>query len=68
MTVDDRWVVKVNGHREQVESVPPFSALLEFNGWPAGIIDPFGGTIAAGELANEDTFIAAMEAAIERDK
>lgn len=39
----------------------PIQAKLKFNGWPAGIIDPRGGIIAAGEAANEDTFIAAIE-------
>lgn len=46
--------------------VPAFSAALKFNGFPAGIIDPRGGIIAAGSLANEDTFIAAIKAEIER--
>ena len=41
-------------------------AKLTFNGWPAGIIDPMGGIIAAGAAANEDTFIAAIEADLGR--
>jgi hypothetical protein len=36
-------------------------ASIKFNGWPAGIIDPAGGIIAAGGIANEDAFIAAIE-------
>jgi len=32
--------------------VPPFNCYVEFNGWPAGVFNPFGGIIAAGELAN----------------
>lgn len=48
------WKIALNGK--------DFQAKIEFNGWPAGIIDPHGGIIAAGEAANEDTFIAAIEA------
>lgn len=68
--VDKRWKIAVNGHPEpkvsSLSEVPiePFHAYAEFNGWPAGILNPYGGTIAAGECANEDTFIAALEAAI----
>lgn len=38
-----------------------YQAKIKYNGWPAGIIDPRGGVIAAGEAANEDAFIAAIE-------
>ena len=67
--IDPRWHVAVNGHKDAREatdttSVPPFSAYVKFNGWPAGIIDPFGGCMAQGAIANEDTFIEAVEAAI----
>lgn len=44
--------------------VKPFHCYVEFNGWPAGEITPYGGIIAAGEAANEDTFIAALKAEI----
>lgn len=33
--------------------VPPFGIYLEFNGWPAGVVTPGGGCIAAGGVANE---------------
>src|SRR5262245_46723537 len=36
-------------------------AYVMYNGWPAGILNPFGGVIAAGSVANEETFIAALE-------
>mgnify|MGYP001580137362 CR=1 FL=1 len=68
--VDARWKIAVNGHGEPVlcgmSDVPiaPFTCYVMFNGWPAGIITPYGGTIAAGEAANEDAFIAAVRAAI----
>ena len=67
--VDGRWWVAVNGHREPTKcsraSTPlePFEAYVEFNGWPAGGLTPAGGWIAAGGVANEDTFIEALKAA-----
>ena len=68
--VDERWRVAVNGHREGKatstgEVVKPFTAIVWFNGWPAGLISPRGGVIAAGEVANEGTLIAALQRALE---
>lgn len=48
-----KWEIALNGEKLQAE--------VKFNGWPAGIIDPCGGIIAAGEIANEDSFIQAIE-------
>lgn len=68
--IDERWWVAVNGHEVPVECsragqpVPAFSAYVEFNGWPAGVLDPFGGFLAAGHLANEANLTAAIDAAI----
>lgn len=67
--VDDNWHIAINGHREPAkcstgEDVPPFACYVQWNGWPAGLITPAGGTIAAGEAANEDTLIDALKAAI----
>lgn len=69
VAVDDNWWIALNGHKEAVKcsrgaSVPPFTAYVEWNGWPAGFIDPRGGALAAGEAANEDTFCAAVKAAV----
>jgi len=66
--VDERWHIAVNGHTEEHPTaegfpVPPFCCAVKFNGWPAGLFDPTGGVIAAGEGANETTFIAALRAA-----
>jgi hypothetical protein len=66
--VDSAWWLAVNGHRETTKcskgtEVLPFHAYVEFNGWPAGIFNPYGGTMAAGTVANEDAFIAAVKAA-----
>jgi hypothetical protein len=66
--VDERWWVAVNAHKEPVAcshgpEVPPFTCYVEFNGFPAGLINAYGGTIAAGSVANEDAFITALKAA-----
>jgi hypothetical protein len=68
--VDENWRIAVNGHRDPRNTsdgltVPPFECYVEFNGWPAGFINPFGGVLAAGAAANEDTFIQAVRDAIE---
>lgn len=66
--IDGQWWVAVNGHAVPMKcshggDVPPYHAFVEFNGWPAGLVSPAGGTMAAGEGANEDTFIAAVKLA-----
>lgn len=64
------WWWAVNGHEaplcptDRMVKVPFGHCYLEWNGWPAGIFTPFGGEICAGSMANEDTFIAALKAAI----
>lgn len=63
------WWIAVNGQQDTEKcshgaEVPPFNCYVEFNGWPAGLFDPTGGIIAAGDAANEETFAAAVEAAI----
>lgn len=69
--IDDQWRVVMNGNKTPAShdgiELAPFSIYVEFNGWPAGVIDPGGGIIAAGEAANEDTFIAAIERALGGD-
>lgn len=65
--VDETWKVEVNGHNETIDDVPPFNARIFYNGWPAGIISPYDGIIAAGEAANETTLISALERAIEAE-
>jgi len=66
--IDAQWWVSVNGHRDPCRDsrghdVPGFTAFLEYAGWPAGLIDPRGGVIAAGGAANEGTFIEAVRKA-----
>lgn len=66
--IGEHWWIALNAHKEakpQTHSdakVEPFHCYLEFNGWPAGIINPYGGIIAAGDAANEDAFISAIQA------
>ena len=67
------WAIWVNGHQVSTPGGPrgtvpvePFETYIEFNGWPAGIVTATGGVIAGGSVANEDSFIAAIEAEIGR--
>lgn len=66
--IDEHWEISMNGNKgtrkdSKGAEVSGFSVLVWFNGFPAGEIGPFDGIIAAGELANEDTFIAAVRKA-----
>lgn len=66
--VDDTWTIKCNGHLEAIEGVPPFSWFIEYNGWPAGIMDIMGGGIlCAGEGGNEANLIAALESKMKKE-
>lgn len=58
------WTVEVNPHKEVVDGIAPFEVRVTFNGWPAGLLDAAGGLLAAGCLANEESFLADMRAAI----
>lgn len=72
--VDQHWKLAVNGHPEPKKcglsdtAIEPFHCYVTFNGWPAFIFNPYGGGGAAGAIANEDAFIAAVKAATERVK
>ena len=69
--IDKNWIIAVHANRDrEVEFKPKGTMggkaefgimLVWFNGWLAGMLDPGGGVIAAGELANEDTFIEAID-------
>jgi hypothetical protein len=68
--IDDNWEIWVNGHREPKPGPPdvlvqPFNCYVEFNGWPAGSFSPVEGCLAAGSLANEETFAEALKKVIE---
>lgn len=68
--VDAQWRFALNGHPDGSHAaswapkvpIPPYHVVVEYNGFPAGIISPGGGIIAAGEAANEAAFIAALKA------
>lgn len=77
--IGKEWWVAINGHPEpqkasspngasagQAFTVEPFHCYVEFNGWPAADFTPYGGAFAAGEAANEEAFVAAVEAEIAR--
>lgn len=55
------WHVELNPTAEQIGVVEPFTAMVQWNGFPAGIIDPDGGVVADGTLANQRTLLAWLE-------
>ena len=69
--IDKNWIIAVQANKDQEVEFKPkgtmggkvgFGIMLGwFNGWLAGMLDPGGGVIAAGELANEDRFIEAID-------
>ena len=71
--IDEAWEIATNPHkvtdRWRDIDIEPFTTYVQFNGWPAGIIGADGsGCIAAGEAANIETFVAAIEKRIEELK
>lgn len=66
--VDDRWEFWVNGTTTDLPMTADLPALkrfemyVTFNGWPAGILDPNSGSLAAGEAANIFAFRDALKA------
>jgi len=67
--VDSRWTFALNGKDKAVRVEPegsmgwdvqPYHVAVWFNGWAAGEFSPFSGWMAAGDGANEETFIAAL--------
>lgn len=73
--VDDNWRIAVNGHTTELSvapagcmevTIPQFAAVVWWNGWLAGLLTPYGGTIVqhpSGEGASEDALIAALRKA-----
>jgi hypothetical protein len=66
------WWIAVNGHEEDKKcsrgaQVPFGHCYVEYLGFPAGLFSPFGGTIAAGAVANEEAFAKALEDEIHKE-
>lgn len=71
--IDEQWFIAVNGHQVSSRTsggvdVAPFNCYVEFNGWPAAYFGLDGGSMAAGAAANQESFIAALKAAIAKAK
>ena len=67
--IDDKWWVAVNGTAMPLvcstgAGVPPYTTYVTWLGWPAGLIDPYGGMIVAHPNANEDQLTDALQRAI----
>ena len=69
--IDKNWIIAVHANKDQEVEFKPKGTmggkagfgimLVWYNGWLSGMLDPGGGVIAAGELANEDRFIKAID-------
>lgn len=55
------WGIELNATREDQEDFKAYSMNIWWGGLPAGILDPSGGVIAAGGLANENSLIEWLE-------
>ena len=66
LQVDADWYLVMNGHETAQKhadtEVPPWTLYVEFQGWPAGYVNPSGGIIAAGGDATEQALIEALKA------
>jgi hypothetical protein len=68
VAVDEHWWFAVNGHIlpescSRGPFVEPFGVYIEYQGWPAAILDVNGvGEFAAGDVANAAAFVAALAA------
>lgn len=71
-TVTAAWEVIINGNAETRKvsgiqwgemELPPFTAAIFWNGWLAGLVDPYNGVLAANKQgANEDDLIKSIRA------
>lgn len=57
----DKWLLKMNGHPEEIDGVPAFHCYMERGGFPAAVFNPYGGTTLGG---SEDELIAVLDEAI----
>lgn len=68
--VSDECWISMNGHKEPIKNskghiLHPFQIYIEWNGWPAGIVEPGGGTVMGhwGDKNGEDLLIEHFEKA-----
>jgi hypothetical protein len=54
---DKGWFVALNPTPAELDGIPPFSAEVSWNGWPAGLLCARSGLLAAGEVANEAALV-----------
>ena len=71
--IDEQWEIAVNGQAVVTRcshgvEIDPFYCYVQFNGWPAGVLSPAGGMMAAGSSANEEELMAALDRAIAKKK
>jgi len=69
--VGNEWWIAVNPHEDikrcsRGANVDSGYCYVEYMGFPAGLFTPWGGSIAAGTVANEETFAKALEEEIAR--
>lgn len=66
--IDDHWSIAINAKEAAIESIPTHHMSVEYNGWPAALLNPFQGAFVISEHVNEDTFIAAVKARIAKEE
>ncbi len=76
--IDRSWELAVNGLKTPQkatfetedesgsESIEPYHCHVHYNGWPAAVLHPGGGTVCAGSKANLQKLVEAVEAAVNR--
>ncbi len=62
--VDEKFKIRLNGHAEEVDGIPPYNALIDYEGWPWAILSPVDGHLMNHMGATEDRFCDALLAAI----
>ena len=55
------WTIRCNGVATPREGIPPYAFAVDWNGFPAGLVDPTGWGLAAGSVANEDQLRADLK-------
>lgn len=75
LPMSPEWEIAVNPHRTPQPDpfggdipVEPFHCYVQYNGWPFALFSVYGGEMACGTMANEDTFRAAIDAELTTTK